>query len=204
MERPEAEKMGDELSKFMVNLIREHGSLDMTILVVSGDKTRAIRGFDANSHQQKALIAELARYLAQKHKADSVILSCESFTAHSEAASKEDMEDINRYRETHGTLEGHPLTVEAVFLYIEMPNDSVVRCYPFTRKDNGDVDEVQKPIVFPEGSEMDGTLCRMLDPKKRWDIPDEVLAEMEKKVVEVISTKKLGIYIDQGYEPSLH
>lgn len=204
MKRPEAEKLGDNLSKYMIDHIREHGDLEMTIHVISGDKTRVLKGFDPNSGNQKALMAELARYLAKKHRAESIVLSCESFTAHSEKASVDELNDLQAYREKNGTIEGHPLTFEALFLAIEIRSDMIVRCYPFIRDENGAVNEVKDPIPFPEGAAMDGTLVNMLDPTKKMPVPDEVLAEMESKLVEVIPTKALGVFISEGHAPSFH
>lgn len=204
MKKAEADKLGDDLSKYMIDRIRKDGALDMALYVISGANTRVIRGFDANSSQQKDLIAELARYLAKKHKAESVVLSCESFTAQSDRASPEDMKELEEYRQKHGTLEGHPLTVEAVFLSIEIPNNTVVRCYPFTRDDNDEVEKVLDPIDFGEGTSMDGKLCNIMKPEKRIPVPDEMLAEMEKATVEIIPTKNLGLYFHEGYSPSVH
>lgn len=204
MKRPEAEKLGDTLSKYMIDHIREHGGLEMTIHVISGNKTRVLKGFDPNSGNQKALVAELARYLAKKHRAESIVLSCESFTAQADEASADEMNDLQAYRAKHGTIEGHPLTVEAVFLAIEIPNDMIVRCYPFTRDESGAVNEVKDPMSFPEGAKMDGTLVNMLDPTKKIPVPDEVLEKMESEVVEIIPTKAMGIYINEGHAPSFH
>lgn len=204
MKRSEAEKLGDNLSKHLIETIKKDGSIEMTIFVVSGEKARIIKGFDANSQNQKILVAELVRYLSHKYRADSVILSFESFTACSEQATPEDMADLERYRQTHGTMEGHPLTREAVFLGIEMPNDAVIRCYPFNRDDQGKVSTIGDPITFPEGGALDGVLCRMMDQEKKLEIPDEVFEDMEKKTVELIPTKRLGLYMDVAYSPTRH
>lgn len=204
MKKPEAEKLGDDLSRYMIDQIREHGGIEMELYVISGDKTRVLRGFDANSSQQKMLVAELARYLAKKHRAESVVLSCESFTATAEAASEEQLEDLARYREKHGTMEGHPLTVEAIFLAIEIPGQTIVRCYPFKRDEEGAVTEVLDPTSFPEGTSMSGTLQNLMSTEKNLPVPDSVLAEMEQAVVEIIPTKRLGLYFQEGHLPSVH
>lgn len=200
MKRSEAEKLGDALSKHLIEHIKEHGNLDMGVHVMCGDKIRALKGFDPNSGQQKAVVAELARFLSRKYKAECIILSAESYAAASEA-STEDLKDLNRYREEHGTIEGHPLTREAVFLVIETPEFDVVRCYPFTRDEDGNVDKILDPMVFPDEGKMDGTLANMMKPEKRLDVPDSVLAEMEKVAVDVIASKAMGIppKNDQGH-----
>lgn len=204
MKRPDAEKLGDDLSKYLIEGIKKDGSIEMTIFVVSGEKTRAIKGFDANSGNQKAMIAELARHLSKKYKANSIILSCESFTACAENATVEDMKDLERYRQTHGTMEGHPLTREAVFLAVEIPDDTVIRCYPFERDEQGKVNKIGTPMTFPEGGALDGVLCKMMSPEKRYNIPGEILDEMEKLTVEVIPTKRLGLYMDVAHSPTMH
>jgi len=204
MKKSEAKKLGDDLSKYMMAKIRDHGSIEMMVYIISGHNTRVLKGFDANSHEQKSLVAELARYLSKKHSAESVIFSCESFVSYQDKSPDKNVIDVNDYRQKHGTIEGHPLTSEAVFLSIEIPGSTIVRCYPFNRDEKGAIEDFQEPIEFPEDASLDGTLSGLMNSEKRLEVPDEILSEMEKSAVEIIPTKTLGIFFNEGHSPTLH
>lgn len=197
MNKDQAKTLNQDLGKHLMSRIQKEGEFMMTIFVISGKETRVVSGFDPNSSDTKRVVAEFSRHLGQKYNADCIAITAESFVSTIEDASKEEMEDLQRYREKHGTMEGHPLCKEAVFVCTEYGSGSIMSIFPFERNENEDVVEAGKPQVMEDdGLALDGTLTKLLSPKKRLDIPEQVLQRFEQDIdVPVIPTDMLGIYI---------
>lgn len=196
MNKHDAKKLGKDLSRNMMDKISKEQGLPMSVFIISGDKTRVVSDFDPNSSDQKLVAAEVSRFLARKYKADCVVICAESFYSSMQTANKEEVEDLERYRQTHGTMEGHPLCQEAVFLSIEYEGGSDFQIYPFKRNDKGDVIEFSDPVFMGDEGSLDGILSGLKNPEKRIPIPDSELNKFEETVgVAVIPTSALGVYL---------
>lgn len=201
MQKREAAKLSQDLSKSLVQKIQKEGRLDMTVFVISGDQARIITGFDPNSSKQKEVAAEISRFLAKKYRADCIAICAESFYADIEHASKQEQAEFEQYRQSRGTMQGHPLCKEAVFVSVDFKVGATFHVYPFERDDRGAVVSMGEPIT-KEGAMIDGVLANLMAPEKRVSIPDEVLAAMESEIqIPIISTESLGIYVAPAASP---
>lgn len=106
------------------------------------------------------------------------------------------MQDLYKYRDENGTMEGHRLCREAIMVQVEFKDGVLIRLIPFTRDEQDNVDSFDAPRDLPEDTMSLGRMSNFMKPEKNMDIPDEILEEVEASAgFKVVPTKTIGIHI---------